>query len=89
MKARDNQILETMPTDVGILRELITTYAKNVKKNGKHIPVECWGEIKKGDLYHLPSETYGPYSPMPEPIDVRNSGGRTYLVTQNIKDESL
>jgi hypothetical protein len=50
-------------------------------KLGKHIPIECWSEIKEDTTLDIP----GIYDFMDFDLtkggEIRNSGGRTYLVT--------
>ena len=51
-----------------------------IKPVVKHIPVETWSEIKRRDTVHY-SATGTRYDTFIGMGDIRNSGGKTYLVT--------
>lgn len=71
MQIKDNQINQIL-VKVDIIKHKFLMYRPEVRKHkGKSLPIEIWSELKW--------DTTGVN--VKAPASIRNSGGRTYLVT--------
>lgn len=68
---KDNQItgIERHPREI--------KWDRFVKHYGKSVPIQCWSEVKQHEILPVDWFTYKNMETV-----VRNSGGKTYLVTQ-------
>ena len=93
MQIKDNQInIIRIKLDSNIVSEfyhpdIITKSVKTATK-GKSLPIEIWSEVTDQKLVNfVTSQRYDAirYNLPTLLVEVRNSGGRTYLVTQGGK----